>query len=370
MFNPRIPNNISKLRVLSSKANQQTINLTVGNPIDSFPIELSSYFAELKEFQLGYSPNAGDLKLRTAIAQKFGYEASEIVITNGAQGGLMNVLMGLIESGVSKVALPNPGFLAYPTMVNMLGGIPEYYHYQKTDSGEFTLSVDQFVDQISGECRIVLINTPSNPTGHSFTRAEMMKLKDWAEETNRMIVIDEVYGELNYQEEYFPQDYKSESIVSVSSVSKSHALSGIRLGWALCKNEKLIKATTVVQQYYNTCTSSLAQGIGSILFRDSELYQTISNRYANLYFEKIHRFFNLLKLDHRPSSAFYGFLPVRLFQGQDVEAFCFDLLEKENLLVVPGSYFGSGGEQSIRVSLSIEDRKLEKAALILKNYLV
>ena len=368
MFNPKIPVNVSKLRQIAAKANDNTINLTVGNPIDDFPIELIPALSKLNEQALGYSKNQGSDLLRSLIGKHYGFLNEEVVVTNGAQGGLMCALMALIDPENGLVAIPNPGFLAYPTMVEMLGGVPLYYNYQKDKVGNFHLSVDYLKKQIPNNCRVVLINTPSNPTCHAFSTEELVELSIWAEENNKFLLIDEVYGELNYLEKYTPKNYSNPYVISVSSLSKSHSLAGSRLGWLLSPNKELISKVTVVNQYFNTCASSLAQSIGVYLFDNSGLFEGIRDRYRTIYQNKLKMFFSAFDGIKTPSFAFYGFLKTPENFSHSSEEFVSFLLEKNNILAVPGEYFGSEGKEYYRVSLAIEDEQVLKASEVLAKY--
>jgi aspartate/methionine/tyrosine aminotransferase len=363
-FNPLIPTEISKLRQLaaSATANTSVINLTVGHPLDAFPNELTPYLSQLPTLPLSYSANQGDLELRKLIAKKYGLFADEVCITNGAQGGLMNALMSVIENGKTKVALPNPGFLAYPTMVKMLGGEIVYYQYDVSTSKRFTLSVDALIQQIPNDCQVILINTPANPCAHEFSNDELKELARWAEAKKKFLILDEVYGELNYKEDYRPAEYANSYVFSISSLSKSHALAGARLGWILGKNSDWLKKSTVVNQYYNTCASSLAQQLAHFVFDEThaDLHEKILRRYRNAYLEKLKLFYASFPQLEIPHSAFYGFLPIPS-KFQDSESYAKHLLEKHSLLCVPGNYFGSEGEGFIRVALAVNDALIKTA---------
>ena len=364
-MNSNIPVKLSKLRQIAATANANTINLTIGNPIDLFPKELENLVMEKSDFPLGYSPNPGNPKLRELIAKKYNFDPSECLIVNGAQGGLMTAFMAIMESGKSKLAYPDPGFLAYPTMGGILGCESCTYRFDQV-KGEFQLSVDSLISQVPDDCDVVLLNSPANPSNHVFTKEELKELADWAEGRGKYLVLDEVYGELNYSESYQPSFYKSDHVVTVSSLSKSHALAGIRIGWAFTTNQELLAKMTVVHQYYNTCAASLSQKVAYELFKREDLYQELRSKYRRIYQHKLNVFFNKLNFKRVPKSAFYAFLNI----GENSEQFCKELLAKENILLVPGAYFGAEGEGYVRASLAVSDEDLVKAAAVLKKYLI
>ncbi|MDH4468035.1 MAG: pyridoxal phosphate-dependent aminotransferase [Bacteriovoracaceae bacterium] len=360
-FNPFIPTEISRLRTLAATANSETINLTVGHPLDHFPEELVPYLSMLHKSPLSYSSNQGDLNLRKLIAEKYDFLPDEVAITNGAQGGLMNALMALVEAGKTKVAIPNPGFLAYPTMVKMLGGIVCEYEYEVSPLKHFHLSVDGFVNQIPNDCQVIIMNTPSNPCGHEFTIEELKAIAAWAQKNKKFLILDEVYGELNYVENYCPALYANPYVASISSLSKSHALAGARLGWMISKNKEWLQRSIVVNQYFNTCASSLAQQLGIYLFdaEDGKLYKKILNRYREVYQKNLSAFFSNYPEINPPKSAFYGFVPIPK-EFKSSEEYVQHLLRKKNILCVPGNYFGTKGEGHIRVALATKQKLLTK----------
>jgi aspartate/methionine/tyrosine aminotransferase len=365
-MNPHIPLHVSKLRALNSLANEATLNFTLGNPIDDFPPELVPYLTQLNQFPLGYSANQGSLTVRSLLASKWNARPEEIVITNGAQGGLSLALMSLIEDRNTHVAISNPGFLAYPTLVAIAGGTPTYYQYDVSKAQRFHLSMNSLIEQIPANCKIVVVNTPGNPVPHQFKQKELKQLAEWAANNKIFLVLDEVYGELNYEESYRPSEYANEFVVSITSFSKSHALAGIRLGSIYSKNETLIKKCVALQQNLNTCASSLAQAIGLTLLQQN-LDVPILKRYADAYKERLELFFSNTPWEHlRPQHGFYAFIPV---PAGSCEVFSKQLLTSHNMLVTPGSYFGTQGKNFIRIALSTsKDSILDLKKLLISQY--
>lgn len=362
--NQKIPTTISKLREFNAKANSATMNLGLGKPYEDTPPELRELAAELvKSSVLDYSENRGTLGLRTSIGQFFAQKPENFLITHGAQEALFSSIMGLLNAG-DELLIPDPGFLAYKTMGELHGIVVTTYKLKKTNH-QFTYDIDQLLRQVSANTKMVLISKVANPTGTDLSIDDLKKLALELKKRDVILLSDEVYGELHFKEIYDPLFKFSSNIVTVNSLSKSHALTGWRVGYVGTTHEEMMKKILVTHQYVGTCATRISQNLAEAIFANRTLYEKISNRYRIHYKEAVNEFLSILP-GPAPSGAFYLFLPIPEKFSSDYE-FCETLLKEQNILVIPGSIFGEAGKQYYRVALSVKDG-VKEVALKFQTY--
>jgi aspartate/methionine/tyrosine aminotransferase len=363
--NKGIPRNISKLRLFNEKATQSTINLGIGLPEVDIPNEVKKLIPQIVDkYKMDYSTNAGDINLRKKIAEQYNFKYESLVITHGAQEALMCVLVGCLNPNTEdQVLIPDPGFLAYPTMINILQNKTKTYQLNK-DGDNFYYDPEEILKQIDSNTKIVLINTPSNPCGNLISDENLLSLAINLKNKNVLLVCDEVYGELIYEGDYKPNFLLHENIVTINSFSKSHAMTGFRLGWIGCQNDILLNQFLISHQYLTTCATRFSQSLMLEVF-EQNIYESIIINFRKSYQNKLNRVWNQLspiikEQSTKPIAGFYLFLKVpKAYQTS--EEFCLDLLEKEDVLVVPGQYFGKNANKYYRLSFSSDISKLEIA---------
>jgi aspartate/methionine/tyrosine aminotransferase len=287
---------------------------------------------------------------------------------HGAQEGLMASVMATLNPG-DEVLVPDPGFLSYPTMVKILGGKPVPYALRKSSSG-YAHDLAAIKKKITSRTRAIIISSPGNPTGCDFTDEDLNALLKIIARKKIVILSDEVYGMLHFRKPYAPLATKDSRVISINSFSKSHALTGWRIGFIACEDAALSQACLVAHQYIATCASVPAQRLlGKLLV--SPLYGSTVQHYRDRYQKKLELFLDSSsdvlreKIPHA-CGGFYLF--PELPKKQKSLEFCESLLKKENVLAIPGSVFGKKGEGSIRLSLAISDEKVIRAAKILSKY--
>ena len=368
--NQNLPQGISLLRQLNAKANSDTLNLGLGKPELDMPLEIRKIAEKcIHHSQLEYTENAGDLGVRKLLAKKLKIEnAKELILTHGAQEALTAALVAILNNG-DEVLIPNPGFLAYETQVKMLGGKAVYYPIPFRNHS-YQHDLNEIKKRITTRTKAIIISSPGNPTGCDFTKDELKALLKLTESKKIVILSDEVYGMLHFKIKYSPLSNIHERIISIHSFSKSHALTGWRIGFLSCMNQELYQACLVAHQYITTCASVPSQRLlGALL--ESASFDRISKDYRKEYQNKLklfvkHSSSELKAKTPKACGGFYLF-PSLPKNRLDFE-FCETLLAKENLLAIPGSIFGSLGRNSIRLSLALPDQKIIQAAKILSSY--
>lgn len=353
--------NISPSQTLSitAKAKQMkkdgltVYNLAAGEP----DFEL---FAEIKESGIEainnsfnkYTPTAGIIELREAISRKLkrdnglDYFPDEIMVSNGAKQILYNIFMTLTEDG-DEVIIPVPFWNSYLEQIKLSGATPVF-----CQTKNFKIQTANIEELITQKTKIILLNYPANPSGATIDKSELEKIAKLALEKNIWIISDEVY-------EYFLYDDKkhisiaslSEAVkqktITVNAVSKSNAMTGLRIGYAAGPRE-IIKAMTSFQDHVSSGASSVSQKMAlAALQINPEKIKPIKDKY-----EKRRNFIvdelNKMGLDCiSPEGTFYLFPSIKKTGMGSVE-FCERLLREKSVATVPGETFGA--DENIRLA--------------------
>jgi aspartate/methionine/tyrosine aminotransferase len=365
-FNLTLPAGISPLRAFNSLASPQTINLGLGKPWEDMPAELRELVPRILKERLDYTENAGLLSVRRKVETHYGLGEATAILTHGAQEGIFASLLALLNPG-DEVLIPDPGFLAYGPMVKMLGGKEKLYTLDRTQNS-FSLNPDAILRLVGKKTKAVILNAPGNPV--ATPRPDLCVLLRALEKRGVYVLSDEVYGELAYDGAYGPLAQESKQVVSLNAFSKSHALTGWRIGWMATQNPDLFKRLLVAHQYISTCASVPAQRLVGELLDDRALFRSICERYRKEYkakrdllFSELGNAFGDLQL---PEAGFYAFLPIPKKFSSSL-SFAKKLLSEQDVLVIPGQFFGKQGHRFIRLSFAVPDEWIKRAAIALKS---
>jgi len=357
---------ISEIRKMNALAKKNTINLGIGQLPDLLPDSLRE--AGSKAFldgKAGYTANIGDENLRKTIIKEFNEENSlnfnenNAVITNGSQGAIWNIFSAYINSG-DKVLLPNICFSAYETVIKIHGGAVIFY--KLTDDFQIDFSDLQKQLKNNPDTKFVLINSPSNPCGSVFGKE---KVKEFCELVNKFdccVISDEVYNKLYFGEIPHSPALFAKNFIVINAISKRCAATGLRVGWAITK-EDAIKPMVVANQYVCTCANSLSQLAALEAFSKDclEFCKNVRRGLsfnANLVYDALNKIPNISTV--KPQGAFYCMPDVSYF-GKSKEV-AVKLLENFDVLTIPGIAFGTDGDKYIRISFAA-DKDLLKIAL-------
>jgi aspartate/methionine/tyrosine aminotransferase len=357
----------SVIRQIYDRAPADAINLGLGEPDFPTPeVIRAQAVAFIKQGKIRYSANAGLPELRRAIAGYYGDEATYegVCVTNGSQEALFVALMTLINPG-DEVLLPDPGFLAYPTLVKMAGGAPVFYKLPASKNFEFDES--EFKKKVSAKTRGVIITSPSNPSGRVLKPSDFINIADALKDTGAVVISDEIYRELYFEERPASMaDFYSPTIV-ISGLSKSHAMTGWRLGWAY-GDPSIIRHLIVMHQYATSCASTISQRAALAAFSDEGRAANEKLR-ADL---RTRRDFMIEMIDQElnkepapanrvgwivPEGAFYLMLNVSRFGNS------FDVAEKtlkKKAITIPGAAFGNEAEGYLRLSFATDLKTIEE----------
>ena len=366
-FSPRMDGiEISMIRQIMSQA-QGCVNLGLGEPGFPFPeVVLDEAHQILDEGRIGYTPNAG---LPELCRQIHGYhgarESHKVCVTSGSQEALFDVLFTLVGPG-DEVLVPNPGYVSYPTVTRLAGGVPIFYPLKGGD--DFSFSPAALEKRISPRTRVIILSTPSNPTGRCLTLKQLEEVSRIARKRDLVLVSDEIYREIHYTK-MPPHSITeaSEDAVVLSGVSKMASMTGWRLGWVLGPAE-VVDRVTVMHQCSSICASTLSQRAALKLFtpkgrQEVELQRSRHSDNFRFVTEWLDQ--HLEQPYVRPEGAFYLMLSVH---SVDLESLDVSLeLLKDGVATIPGSAFGSEGEGYLRVSFAGELSSVEDGLSRLKK---
>jgi aspartate aminotransferase len=358
------------------------VSLGAGEPDFDTPIHIKKAAVDaINNGQTKYTPIGGTPELKAAIARKFAREnalnfaPAEILVTNGAKQALFNLSMALLSPG-DEVIIPAPYWVSYPDMARLAGAEPVFV--RAGIDQDFKISPEQLGAAITDQTRLVILNSPSNPTGASYSKTELEALGAvLAQHPGIVIAADDIYEHIHWANEAFVSfatacpDLK-DRIVTTNGVSKAYAMTGWRIGYAAGPAELITAMKTVQSQSTsNACSISQAAAVAA-LDGDQSCVGEMAAAYKERHDFLIPALNELEGIDCRPGEGtFYAFprivgaLEARKL-ANDVELVEF-LLDQANLACVPGSAFGAPGY--IRLSFACSMQTLETAVERMKRAL-
>ncbi len=357
---------ISMIRQIMSRA-QGCVNLGLGEPGFPFPeVVLDEAHQVLEEGKIGYTPNAGLPELCRQIHRYHGArETHKICVTSGSQEALFDVLFTLVGPG-DEVLVPNPGYVSYPTVTRLAGGVPISYPLKGSD--DFAFSPPALEEQISPRTRVIILSTPSNPTGRCLTLEQLEEVSRIARERSLIVVSDEIYREIHYTKEPPPSITEaSDDAVVLSGVSKMASMTGWRVGWVLGPAE-LVDQVSVMHQCNSICASTLSQRATLKLFTPKGRQEVeLQRRRHSTNFRFVTEWLDqhLEQPYIRPEGTFYLMLSLNSVALESLEV-SLELLN-DGVATIPGSAFGSEGEGYLRVSFAGELSSVEEGLSRLKK---
>ncbi len=344
------------------------ISLGIGEPDMATPKAICEAARRaMEEGRTHYTPNAGTLSLRTAIAEsemmrRFGYRPEkEIVITTGGMGALSLCLQVVLDPG-DEALIQDPQWLNYVAQVRYADGVAVRVPAGREQG--FVLTAKEIERKITANTKVLLINSPNNPTGRILGHQEMEKIAKVAIDRDLLVISDEVYQVLRYDgkehESIAGLPGMRDRTVIVNSFSKAFAMTGWRVGYA-AGPEEIIDKMVKLQENFNSCPSSVGQYAAEYALGHMELAEEMRGRYEKrraILMEGLNQLPGIRCT--WPEGAFYAFADISSF-GISSEEFCGRLLEEQRVVCIPGSAFGDCGEGFIRLSYANGEKNLEEA---------
>ena len=358
---------LAKARALEAKG-REIVHLEIGEPDFDTPSNIiEAAGTALREGYTHYSPSAGIPELREAIAEYTsetrGVEVrpEHVVVTPGAKPIMFFSILALIEPG-DEVLYPNPGFPIYESMINFVGAKPVPLVLE--EERDFRFDVSQLADKVSPRTRMIIINTPENPTGAILTRGDLETIAQVAEEHDLVVLSDEVYERLVYEGEhvsFLSLPGVRERTILLNGFSKTYAMTGWRLGYGVMPEEIAVHITRLMTNS-NSCTATFTQWAGVEALRGPQdaSYKMVEEfkRRRDVIVPGLNAIKGLRCAE--PKGAFYVFPNIEGTQMNENE-FADYLMEEAGVAVLAGTSFGEYGRGFIRISYANSVENIKKA---------
>ena len=352
------------------------VSLGIGEPdfVTPRPI-LQAGVDSLLGGQTQYTSNSGTIELREALSEhlKRLYQvefdpATEIMISVGVSEALYLAMTALVDSG-DEVIIPTPCFVSYQAEVILAGGVP--VEIPCSIDTDFQPDIQAIEGAVTKRTKAILVGYPNNPTGAVASRETLMEIGKIAEKHDLIVISDEIYDQLVYGVPHVcfaSLPGMRERTIMLSGFSKDYAMTGWRVGFAAGPRE-LLRAMVRIHQYSIMCAPTMSQAAALEAIKNGaehvEIMRSEYDRRRRLIVDAMNEF-GLTTFE--PRGAFYAF-PRISSTGLDDETFAQQLLEREQVAVVPGSAFGPGGEGFIRCSYATAYEQIEEALIRIGRFI-
>ncbi|WP_436348750.1 pyridoxal phosphate-dependent aminotransferase [Natronorubrum sp. FCH18a] len=345
---------------------QDVVHFEIGRPDFDTPAPIKAAGKQaIDDGHVYYTSNYGLLELRNGIARKFADEngleydqTDEIVVTSGATEAIFVTILALVDPG-DEVLVPDPHW-TYEPAINAAGGSVVPYRLNPEDG--FQPDEASLREAVSDDTKLLIVNTPQNPTGGVLNEAGAEVVRDVAVEHDLLVLSDEIYEKIIYGSPHrsiAAMDGMFERTVTVNGFSKAYSMTGWRLGYLAAPTE-LIDPIIRLRQYTSTCASSISQYAGLRALK-GDLHKPLVDAFAERREILLNRIDGVPGMScPEPQGAFYA-MPTIPDGAIDAESFVWELLRDKGVATVPGTVFGSTGEGRVRLAYSISTERIEEA---------
>ena len=334
------------------------INLSIGQPDFEVPEEVRAACIEAIEsgnncYALTQGMPVLREKIQAKIDQQYGHSDRKLFVSSGTSGGLVLALLALVNPG-DEVIFFDPYFVMYQPLVELVGGVP----IPIDTYPDFRIDLQRVADAVTARTKMIIMNSPANPTGVTCSQEEIKGLAQLAAERNIAILSDEIYSHFSYDTPFESPALYNEQAIVIDGFSKSHAMTGWRVGY-VHGPETLIDEMAKLQQYSFVCAPQPAQWASAVAL-DIDVTEHIQNyrRKRDLLVNGISDLYEIVP----PGGAFYAF--PRTPWGTGTE-FVTQAIEN-NLLIIPGNIF-SQHDTHFRISYAAEDSTIERGVEVLRR---
>jgi aspartate/methionine/tyrosine aminotransferase len=358
------------------KEGKEIVHLEIGEPDFNTPQNITDAAIEaLKEGYTHYGPSAGLPELREVIARyisdtrKILVDPDEVVVTPGGKPIMFFSILALVDEG-DEVIYPNPGFPIYESVIEFLGAKP--VPIQLREENDFRLDIDELKKLVTPKTKLIIINSPQNPTGGILTLEDLKAIADIALSKNIPVLSDEIYSRILYEGKHHSiaslPDMKERTII-LDGLSKTYAMTGWRIGYGVM-NKSLAPHIARLMTNSNSCTASFTQraAIEAIAGDQSEVNKMVKEfkRRRDVIVKGL---CDIPKLScPSPKGAFYVFPNVKKV-GWDTKKLADAILNEAGVAVLSGTAFGKFGEGYLRLSYANSVENINKALERLKKFL-
>lgn len=356
---------------------ENVLSLSIGEPDFNTPWHVrQAGIDSLEKGKTYYSPNRGFVELRKSITNyfnrrfnvKYNYE-DEVLVTVGGSEAIDLCVRVLVGKG-DEVLIPQPSFVCYEPITIMAGGKPVIIETKENDN--FKLTAKNLEDHITKNTKLLILPYPNNPTGAVMRKEELEEIAKIIKKYNLLVLSDEIYGELTYGNErhvtFSSIDEMRERTIIVSGFSKTYAMTGWRLGFALGPKD-IIDNMTKLHQFsiMSSPTTSQYAAIEALNNGDNDI-ESMKSQYDLRRRFIVDGFRKMGLYCFEPEGAFYVFPCIRS-TGLTSNEFCEELLKKEKVAIIPGTAFGDCGEGFVRVSYSYSINHIKEALKRIERFI-
>ncbi len=364
---------------------KDVVNMAAGEPdFDTPTFIIDSAIEALQNGKTRYTPASGIRELKDVIAQKLqtenelNYKSENIVVSIGAKHSLYNIMQIILDPD-DEVIIPTPYWVSYKEMVSLASGVPVFVETNQDDN--YYLHTNKLNAALTSKTKAIIINSPNNPTGATYSKANLEEIANFALKNEILIISDEIYEKILYAKENYtsigslsPEIFAQ--TITVNGLSKTYSMTGWRIGYVAAPME-ITSAISKLQSHSTSNPTTFVQYGALTALKDSS---TLINKNMEIFKNRRDLIFNGLSdisgiSLHKPTGAFYIFPDVSSFYGKEIEGkelknsfdFCELLLEKELVAAVPGNAFGN--DNHIRLSYATSDEMIEEAVKRIKSFI-
>lgn len=337
------------------------INFSIGQPDFDVPEKLKTEAINaIKAGQNKYSQTAGDSllleKITDEVKKQTGWQNPSVLVTSGVSGGLLLVFMAIIDPG-DEIIIPDPYFVIYKHIIGMLGGRCVF-----VDSyPDFGLPVEKIAESITEKTKLIILNSPNNPTGVVYSEEQIKQIAEIAAEKDLIVMSDEIYEKFCYDVACPSIANYYDKTLLLKGFGKAYAMTGWRLGFAAAGHslKNVIEAMTKIQQYTFVCAPTPFQkAAAAALDYDISDFVEAYRKKRDLIYDGLKDKFELIK----PGGAFYSFVKSPVGSATEFVKKAID----NNVLIIPGNVF-SEKDTHFRISYATSDNKIQQGIEVLNN---
>ena len=353
---------------------KKILHFEIGQPDQNTPEHIKQAAKDALDGNFtGYVQSSGIQELKEAIQDEVqitrGFKPSlnQVLILPGANSGIYYALRAVIDNTTQEIIYPNPGFPTYGSVVSYLNVGDKAVHVK--EENEFRLNPIDVENKISPKTRIIILNSPQNPTGSVMKKQEIQQIAELAEKHNFYILSDEIYSKMTYDEEFYScsiQDECKKRTLLLDGVSKSYSMTGWRLGWIIAP-EKIVYRMNLLISIGISCTSSFIQkaGVAALKGPQDSIHENMIEyrQRRDIIVKGLNEVKGFSCLN--PQGAFYVFPNITKTGMTSQE--CADHLLDHGIACLPGTVFGSYGEGYLRFSYATSIETIKKGIKLIKT---
>lgn len=351
------------------------ISFALGEPDFTAPQHvIDATVASLQRGETHYTPNAGIPALRQAVSDLYkrrglDYKPSDVLIGAGAISMLNLACTAMLDIG-DEVLVPDPGWANYVGLMMQVGAVPVPIHL-KEENG-FMYDVADLQAALTPKTKMILLNSPSNPTGGVASADNLRQIADFAKANDLYILTDEIYRELLWDDEPYTSiagfPGMKEHTVVVDGFSKTYAMTGMRLAWAVAPEEVIVVMTKLLENVLSSVNEGMQWGGVAALNGSQECVEEMKRQYRRrreIIVEGLNDMKGVSCL--MPKGAFYAFPNISKL-GIPSREFAMRLLKEKHVVVVPGTGFGEGGEGFVRLAYATSEDNIREGLRRMKEF--